>query len=633
MRGLVSDEGCVGVLLDSMASGLEMLMATGKKRFAAVAAVGVAALVAVPLLIAGGASGSAEKPAVKLTASQRAADLAATPKFTNQALIAGANENWPTTGGDLGNTRYSALTQITPKNVAKLKLVSSSTYDGTVLNEVESSPIEWNGVLYFVAGNQNVVAADATTGAVRWKWTSFAPPSAGPGNHPVRGVSLGDGKIFVETDTGQLVALRASNGMEIWRAQVSLNGGVKEGSAPPTYYNGKVFIGEAGAETGRGHMDAFNAKTGALIWRSFVVGNANDDPKNGGGGVWTQPAIDTKLGLVFVSTGNDVNVTSAGDDKWTSSIVAMEIKTGKIVWGFQGVHHDIWDYDCPMSPILFQAQIKGASKNGVEFQCKSTYQFELDRKTGKGLLPIKEVPIPQAPGGSAPDPATIAANPFDSLTQPIMQGSNNLVPHCPTAAMLASPAPDGTNYDYTCTYSLPGAGKWLTFTPSFLGGATYQPNAIDPKQNMFYVCAVAGAVAAKKLSAAGAPQFAGGYNAPKVGWSGSLGAIDLSTNKTVWLDKWMNGSTCLGGVTATAGGLLFTSDNKATGPSTVFAINSKTGKQVWSMAMDQPITDPPIVYSVNGKEYVAIQAGGQVPLVGGIPAPFVRTDKVYIFSL
>jgi glucose dehydrogenase len=144
---------------------------------------------------------------------------------------------------------------------------------------------------------------------------------------------------------------------------------------------------------------------------------------------------------------------------------------------------------------------------------------------------------------------------------------------------------------------------------------------------------VAGAVAAKKLSAAGVPQFAGGYNAPQGGWSGSLGAIDLRTNKTVWLDKWMNGSTCLGGATATAGGLLFTSDNKSSGPSTVFAVDSKTGKHVFSMLMDQPITDPPIVYSVKGKEYVAFQAGGQVPVVGGIPAPFVRTDKVYIFSL
>jgi quinohemoprotein ethanol dehydrogenase len=608
-------------------------MATGKKRLVAVAAAGLAALVAVPLLIAGGASGSAQKPAAKLTAAQRAADLAVTPKFTNQALVAGAGVNWPTVGGDLGNTRYSTLNQITAKNVKKLKLVSSATYDGTVLNEVEASPIEWNGVLYFVSGNQNVVAANATTGAVIWKWTSFAPPAAGPANHPVRGVSLGDGKIFVETVTGQLVALRASTGTEIWRAQVSLNGGVKEGSAPPTYYHGNVYIGEAGAETGRGHLDAYNASSGALVWRTFVVGSANDDPKNGGAGIWTQPAIDPKLGLVYVGTGNDVNVTSVGDDKWTSSIVAMDIKTGAIKWGFQGVHHDIWDYDCPMSPMLFTTHIKGVAKSGVEFMCKSDYQFELDRKTGKGLLPIKEVPIPQAPGGSAPDPATIAANPFDSLTQPVQQGSNNIVQHCPTSANLASPAPDGTDYTYTCTYSLPGAGKWLTFTPSFLGGSTYQPNAIDPTQNLLYVCAVNGAVAAKKLSAAGIPQFAGGYNAPKVGWSGSLGAINLSTNKTVWLDKWMNGSTCLGGVTSTAGGLLFTSDNSATGPSTVFAIDSKTGKTVFSQKMDQPITDPPIVYSVKGKEYVAFQAGGQVATVGGIPAPFVRTDNVYIFSL
>jgi quinohemoprotein ethanol dehydrogenase len=607
-------------------------MALGKKRLTGVVAASLAALVAVPLLAAA-ALGATQKPAVTLTATQRAADLAATPKFTNQALLAGANENWPTVGGDLGNTRYSTLTQITPKNVGKLKLVASSTYDGTVLNEVEASPIEWNGVLYFVTGNQNVVAANATTGAVLWKWTSFAPASAGAGNHPVRGVSLGDGKIFVETVSGFLVALRASTGTEVWRAQVSLNGGVKEGSAAPTYYKGVVYIGEAGAETGRGHLDAYNASTGALLWRTFVVGSAKDDPKTGGAGVWTQPAIDAKLGLVYIATGNDVNVTSAGDDKWTSSLVAMSLKTGKIVWGFQGVHHDIWDYDCPMSPILFQTQIKGAAKAGVEFQCKSTYQFELDRKTGKGLLPIKEVPIPQAPGGSAPDPATIAANPFASLTQPVMQGSNNIVPHCPTKSMLASPAPDGSDYVYSCTYSLPGSGKWLTFTPGFLGGATYQANAVDPKQNLFFVCAVAGAVGAKKLSAAGVPQFAGGYNAPQGGWSGSLGAIDLSTNKTVWLNKWTNGSTCLGGESTTASGLLFTSDNKSTGPSTVFAIDSKTGKTLWSMKMDQPIANPPIVYSVKGKEYVAIQAGGQVALVGGIPAPFVRTDNMYIFSL
>ena len=542
--------------------------------------------------------------------------------------------DWPTVGGNLGQMRFSTLKEINASNVRRLELAWTASFDGDVVNEVETELLVKGGVLYAVTGNGNVVATDATNGRKIWQWDTFHPPKPASGNAPIRGLALGAGHVYQQTNIGTVVALDERTGSLKWQTNVSLNGGIQEGSGAPVYHDGVVYVGVSGREQGRGHVDALKADSGELLWRTFMIGTAADDPKTGGAGVWTSPSIDPQLGLLYAVTGNAGVLTTATSAEWSSSIVALHLSTGAIKWAFQGVHHDIWDYDCPSPPTFFDVTIGGVVRHGVEFQCKSGYQFELDRATGEPLLPVREVPIPQAPGGSSPDPAAMAASPFVSPTQPQMQGTNDVVQHCVTREMLLGPAPDGSEYNYTCTYSIPGSGKFTTFTPGMLGGPTWQANAVDPSRGYLYVCAIAGSAQSWKIDpASGRTQRGGRFLQAERGWSGSVAAIDLRTNRTVWLNKWMDGKACLSGVTATAGGVVFTADLQSTAPSKVYAFDSSSGKELWSFQTPQSITSAPIVYAVNGREYVAFIGGGPVPLLGGILAPFRRRDEMYVFAL
>lgn len=547
----------------------------------------------------------------------------------------GTGRDWPTIGGNLGQTRFSTLTDITTANVGTLQLAWTRTFDGEVSNAVETELLVSDGVLYLVTGNGNVVAADATTGRTRWQWTSFEPPRPVTLTAPNRGLGLGGGRVYLQTTRGVAVGLDQKTGRQLWQTPLSLNGGSQQGAAAPVYHDGTVYVGVAANEQGRGHVDALDAADGHLKWRTFMVGTSADDPKTGGAGVWTTPSLDPELGLLYAVTGNAERLTTATDAKWSASIVALDMKTGAIRWGFQGVHHDIWDYDCPSPPVFFEVTIKGQRRKGIEFQCKPGYQFELDRATGEPLLPVQEVPVPEAPGGSHPDPETMAANPLAAKTQPQMQGTNNVVPHCVTPDMLPPLSPDGTPFRYGCSYSLPAVGVFNAWTPSTSGGITWQPSAVDPSRGFLYVCAIAGAAQASKIdpSTPSGRRNGGRFVAPLKGWSGSVAAIDLRTNETVWLNKWMDGKTCFSGVTATAGGVVFTADLQSASPSKVYALDSASGKELWSFQTPQTIASAPIVYAVKGRQYVAFIGGGPVPILGGMPAPFIRKDEVYVFAL
>lgn len=543
--------------------------------------------------------------------------------------------DWPTIGGNLGQTRFSTLKEINASNVGKLQLAWTTAFDGDVVNAVETELLVSNGVLYLVTGNGNVVAADATNGRKIWQWNTPEPARPATLTAPNRGLGLGGGRVYIQTTRGVVVALDAAMGRQLWQTTVSLNGGLQQGASAPVYYDGTLYVGVAGHEQGRGHVDALNAETGRLLWRTFTVGSAADDPKTGGGGVWTSPSIDPGLGLLYASTGNAGNLMTATNAEWSASIIALDMKTGAIRWAFQGVHHDIWDYDCPSPPVFFDVTIKGVRRHGVEFQCKPGYQFELDRATGEPLLPVTEVPIPEAPGGSHPDPAAMEANPFVSKTQPQMQGTNNVVPHCVTRDMLPALSPDGTEFRYGCSYSIPTVGVYNAWTPSTLGGMTWQASAVDPSRGYVYICALAGAAQAWRVdpTAPTGRRNGGRFTAPATGWSGSVAAVDLRTNTTVWLNKWFDGKNCLSGVTATAGGVVFTADLQSSGPSRVYALDSGSGKQLWSFQTTQTVASAPIVYSVNGRQYVAYIGGGPIPVLGGMPAPFRRRDEVYVFAL
>jgi alcohol dehydrogenase (cytochrome c) len=549
-----------------------------------------------------------------------AADLAAAPNFTAKTLVTGTGANWQSVGGDLGTTRYSKLTQVNKKNVKTLKLAWKQTFNGVIKNENEDTPLVYNGVMYVPLPDGDVVAADAATGTTVWQWKTNVPAKGFVTMH--RGLALGGGHVYTMNDAGTLVALSASTGAIDWQAQVALPGTSLEGPGAPIYLNGVVYTGMSGAERGRGHFDAYNATTGQLIWRTFTV-LGSDDPKTGGGSIWTWASIDPKLGLAYATTGNDAD-TSPGNHPWTASVVAFDLKTGKIKWGFQGVHHDVWDYDCPAPPVLWDHVIKGKMRHGLEFVCKTDLHFELDRATGKPILPVKEVKTPAEPGGKTADPASVTS--FNaSPTQPMPQQKGEVTPHCATPELKPGPASDGSQYTYGCTYSLPGSDHFTAYAPGALGGQTWQSMSYNPQLGYVYFCQLVSTSAQQ----AGKVNIGAGLF-QTTGWSGSVAAFDIRDNHMVWRNKWVaeKDGMCLSGSATTAGGLVFVGSNKG---KTLYAYDAKTGKQLWSYTGDEYIAAPPIVYSVKGKEYIAVYTGGQIPLLGG-PAGD-RHDTMLVFTL
>ena len=338
------------------------------------------------------------------------------------------------------------------------------------------------------------------------------------------------------------------------------------------------------------------------------------DPTDGGGSIWTWPALDIKDGLLFVATANPSPDTGVkGDFKWTTSLVALNMKTGEIKWGFQEVHHDLWDYDCATPPVLFENQFEGQTKQAINGVCKTDLHYELEQATGKPLIPITEVPVPTAAGGKTPDVAG-QKKAAASETQPVPENSDKseVVPHCATEALLPQPAPDGSKMVYSCTFAAPGSNAFIAYGIGAIGGQDGKtPLSYDPKTGAMYYCEAVSVEAQK----AGTMARAGSPLGLNHGWQGSLGAVNVQNNTLDWLHKYMapEGS-CRGGVATTAGGLAFSSANHGK----FAAYDAKTGKELWSFQGPSDVDAAPVVFDAGGKEYVAIYYGGQAPLVGGM---------------
>jgi alcohol dehydrogenase (cytochrome c) len=543
--------------------------------------------------------------------------------------VVGAGANWNTAGGDLAGTRFSRLTQINTKNASKLKLAWTGTYDGTITTEAESSPVVQDGVLYDSTPNGNVVAANAATGKTLWEYKTGLPiKSFIPGlltfQQGSRDLGLGQGYVFMMDNTNTLRALNQKTGAVVWQTPLAITPNL-ETPDDPIYYDGYVYVGADGAESGRGIMYKINATTGAIVWKTYTVDgqNPNAPSGSGGGSVWMYVTLDPKLGMLYGTTGNPGGQPNP-NNLWANSVVAFSMATGKIEWGFQAVHQDLWDYDCATPPVLFDYKFNGVMRDGLELTCKSDYHFELDRKTGYPILPVTEVPTPQSAQGADPDPTAMTY--YDAAaTEPIPAGNSEVIPHCPGEAQLPNPAPDGTDYVRSCTYSTPGmSSAYVSYGPGSLGGQDHTPLSYDPKLGYMYYCETVSALGGKIGGTS-----TGSFTSVPTGWSGSVAAVNVKNNNLVWLDKYQadTDGSCYGGTATTAGGVLFVGSNKGN----FYAYNAATGKKLWSYHGTQYIGAPPMVYAVKGKEYVAIQTGGQAPLLGGPTTP--RTDILEVFTL
>jgi len=582
--------------------------------------------------------------------------ITATPRLTAADLAPAPAQNWLTNGGSTTNQRFSSLDQVNVSNVSQLKgvfrthLVTAAT--GGLQNQQagvqrvgdakysgESQPLVYDGVIYISTGADDVFAVSASSGKIIWEYQAHLNPNistvcCGWLN---RGVAIGQGRVYIGQLDGKVVALDQLNGKVEWSKQlVSWRRGYTITGAP-LYLDGRLYIGVVGSDFGiRGRLQALDAKSGREIWRFYTIPGpgqpgSNTWPKGsgaylqGGASVWAAPAYDAKLGLLYITTGNAGDDAfgghRAGKNLFACSIVAIDARTGKERWYFQEVHHDLWDYDSPAPPVLFDVKSGSDTVRGIGAPGKTGWLYLLNRETGKPLYGIDEKPVPQN------------AEQRTWPTQPIPRTSA-FVPHgAPTAAQVkrveserAGPAATAPVVIAKTTFTPPTTKSLLIYTPGSEGGNNWEPSSYNPDTQMFYVCAV---VAPTGVLSADQPYkpglFYGGLAAIAgiaIGTgSGTLTAISTRTGKVAWQKSWPH--PCYSGTVSTAGNLVFTGQD--TGE--LQAYDARNGKLVWSFQTGAGANDTPAVFQQNGKEYVAFLSAGNS--LAATP----HGDSLWVFGL
>jgi quinohemoprotein ethanol dehydrogenase len=517
-------------------------------------------------------------------------------------------KDWVTNGGNLTNQRYSTLKQIDTTNVQQLKgawrtRLSRSGYGSKY--SAEATPLVKDGIMYIVTGNDDVFALNAKTGEVlwkRWSWIDQRRTSACCG-WLSRGLAMGEGMLFVGQLDANVVALDIKTGREVWRTPIeNWHNGYSITSAP-LYFDGVVYSGIAGGELGtRGRLTALDAKTGKILWRAYTIpspGEIGSDSwpaesdawMRGGAPIWNTPALDPQLGLIYFATGNcgpdyDGSVRE-GDNLFCASILARRAKTGEYVWHFQEVHHDLWDYDAASPVVLFDTVIDGEPRKGIAEAGKTGWVYILDRTDGKPLIGIDERPVPQEPRQKT------------AKAQPYPRGDAT-VPQC------ANPQPGIKN---GCIFQ-PFWDEPVALQPSGQGGTNWSPMPYSPDTGYFYVPGTIRTSVFERFPRQyrrGQIYTRGSQEAAShTPLNGTFTAIDSTTNKIAWQQRTpyrMGGGS---GSTVTAGGLLLRGE-----PDGNFVVlDAKTGEVLWKFQTGFGADAPPIVYEVDGEQYIAIVTGG-----------------------
>jgi quinohemoprotein ethanol dehydrogenase len=506
-----------------------------------------------------------------------------------------ASTNWPFHGGSTGNTRYSTLDQINAANVKTL----GAAWNFDLKDETSKGPpVVADGMMLVAAAGGHVTALDAKTGAVKW---SYLPK--GPGlDARNRGLAVGGGKVYFGLTDGSVSAIDEKTGEFAWTTYIG-DGPARFGmfvSAAPTYADGKVMVGLASGDAGiKGRFVALDAKTGKLAWQFNTIplpGEAGHDTwpqdsdawKNGGAGVWVNPAVDPVLGLVYFGTSNASpqygGEIRPGDNLYTATMVALDIKTGKQKWHFQALHHDIWEGDLGTPPMLFDQTFDGKVRKAIGVLRTDGYLFVLDRDTGKPILPVEERPVPQN--------ARLKTAP----TQPYPVGVDKVGPNCVEADLIPA------GFKAACYWEPVDFDQPNMVYPT---STRFAPMSFSPRTNLIYISGMSGGHWIRRGED---PYFFTLPSVPGMKSYGILAALDSRTGKIAWQKKTPYPIAFGSGTTATAGDLLFHGE-----PDGEFqAYDAKTGDKLWEFQTGAEATAPAIAYQIDGKEYVAIAATNHV---------------------
>jgi len=505
-------------------------------------------------------------------------------------------QNWLTYSGGLFSQRYTPLTQITPANAKNLELqwVFQTRGPAEPVEKSEATPLVVDGVMYTVMSPNHVVALDATTGRMFWMYSPRLSPLArvccGRVN---RGLAILGDNLFMGTIDGHLIAIDAKTGRAVWDVSVSKPELGYSLTVAPIIVKDKVIVGPAGGEYGiRGFIAAFDAKTGKEAWRFNTVPapgekghdswpQGSDAWEHGGGSIWVTGSYDPDLNLLYFGTGNpgpDWNADPRpGSNLYTDSVVALNPDTGELKWHYQFTPHDEFDYDSTQVPVLTDMEWKGKQRKVMLWANRNGFWYVLDRATGEFLRGEPFVRVNWAEGidEKGVPKRVLNATPEGTLVYPNNQGATNW---------------------YSPSYS-PRAG--LFYIPSWMDTySTYTKGPAEYKAGNQYV----GRFPTMQQPALRTGPGNVNTRTPQEGW-GAIQAFDARTGELKWQFKMADVTDS--GVLSTASDVVFAGGREGY----FFALNGRTGELLWKGNVGGQVSAGPMSYAVNGRQYVAINAG------------------------
>ncbi|MGB3644534.1 MAG: PQQ-dependent dehydrogenase, methanol/ethanol family [Mesorhizobium sp.] len=516
---------------------------------------------------------------------------------------------WLMYGRNYLNQRYSPLDKITKENVSQLKPVFGYSTGGKFAG-LEATPLFHDGTLYFTADYARVFALDARTGTVKWYWEPEyedgleAVLCCGPVN---RGLAISGDKVYVGTLDARLVALNIKDGSVAWEKKIDEWQNAYASTGAPLVVKGKVIVGIAGAEYGvRGYVRAYDAETGTELWTRHTIpgpGEPDHDTwpgdtwKTGGASTWQTGAYDPETNLLYWGTGNPGPWNSdlrKGDNKWSCSLLAIDVDTGEIKWGYQYTPNDAWDYDGNNAPALMDVTIDGKPRKVAVQANRNGFLYVLDRVTGEFI--------------------------YASATIEGINWTSGLDPKTGRPTVNEEKRPKS------------GGDKVEPVIPGLEGGTNWFPIASNPDKGIIYLNTNDWVMSLKAWKPEDVVYKAGSLymgvdyqmyrHKDKTGY---LKAFDVANKK--WLWELPSALPMFAGVLATKNGLLFTGDQLGN----FMAVDADNGKQLWRFQTGSGINASPITYELDGKQYVAILSG-----LGGDPSFYFSGPKggmLWVFAV
>ena len=510
---------------------------------------------------------------------------------TDQRLRAPADDDWLMYRGTYNSWGYSPLDQITTANVADLAPVWSLSTG--VVSGHESPPIVNDGIMFVTTPEDQVLAVDARTGELLWRYLRQFPDDMRQSHRTNRGVGLYGDKVFYTTHDAFVVALDAMTGEVVWETAVADYRTGYYMTMAPLVANGKVMVGASGGERGiRGFVAALDPDTGAEVWRSHTIpgpgepGNETwpgESWRTGGASIWITGSFDPELNLTYWGTGNPgpwIGDQRPGDNLYTNSVVAFDADTGELKGYHQYHHNGSWDWDEVSAPLLIDVPRDGRIITSLVHPARNGYLWLLER-TANAINFVDARPY-------------VDQNVFRAI----------------------DPVTGRPEYD---PERKPGTNRPATFCPSLWGGKDWPPAAYSPQTGYLYIPAnenLCSTMVGREVEYVPGRSFTGASSQVFVvdgaDHVGELQAWDLSTGEQVWTHEFAD-SQNWGPILTTGGGLVFAG---GTHDRYFRAFDAETGEVLWQQRTGSGVIGVPSSYAIDGVQYIAVQSGWGVDAQG-----------------